>query len=533
MDGDVSIIRPHAGFQEKFVRSSVDVVIGGGVLSCGKSFAAILATAEPSLDPNFRACFTRRTYTELKSGGSLTDDFKTAFGKYVEIKTSDPPRATFPSGAFVEFRQINDEEPRKVTETWKGAQYDLIYMDELTSYEFTTFKYLLTRNRGKGKWTGKFRGTTNPERDCWVRKFIDWYVGTDGLIDPAKDGVVRYFYMGGTDEDGVDGVVWGDSKEEVYRKCKKDIDRKLCSLGGDFTYKNLIKSFTFYLGHMAENKSLLSDNMDYAGSVAAVGGKQAQQLIEGNWNVSTKKDEKSSIPYALAESVFDNDPCMNNDYWITADLADTGTDNTIIWVWNGLHIFDHLVMCTSTPRMNADKLKMLAEKHGIPDGHIIFDGVRAAYINDYIPDAVPFISYRRAIGKYWRGFAHLKDVCYMRMVECIKRNMLSFDDKIAGAIYVHQNIRNPITIRNEFIDECSVVGFKFLPGGKMTLFGKKEMNKRLGRGRSMDLLDPIAMRMMPFLDLEYGEELIKTEVSPAFGDDPSFNIDIYDNSFWN
>ena len=31
------IIQPQAGFQEKFVRSNVDVVIGGGVLNCGKA----------------------------------------------------------------------------------------------------------------------------------------------------------------------------------------------------------------------------------------------------------------------------------------------------------------------------------------------------------------------------------------------------------------------------------------------------------------------------------------------------------------
>ena len=61
---EIRIIKPHEGFQEKFVRSNVDVVIGGGVLACGKSYAAILSTAEPSLDPNFRACFTRRTFTE-------------------------------------------------------------------------------------------------------------------------------------------------------------------------------------------------------------------------------------------------------------------------------------------------------------------------------------------------------------------------------------------------------------------------------------------------------------------------------------
>ena len=57
MAAEQKIIRPQAGFQERFVRSNVDVVIGGGVLNCGKTFAAILSVAEAALDPRFRAVF--------------------------------------------------------------------------------------------------------------------------------------------------------------------------------------------------------------------------------------------------------------------------------------------------------------------------------------------------------------------------------------------------------------------------------------------------------------------------------------------
>ena len=496
------------------------------------SFAAILATAEPSLDPSFRACFTRRTFGELRSGGSLTDDFKVAFGDGITLKTTDPPRVTFPSGALVDFRQINDESIKKVTETWKGSQYDLIYMDELTSYEFSTFKYLMTRNRGKAKWSGKFRGTTNPEKDCWVRTFIDWYIGADGLIREDRNGVVRYFYLQG---ETVEDVVWGDSKEEVYSKCKDDIDRKLKALGGDFTYKNMIKSFTFYLGRMSENKASIGNNMDYAGSVAAVGGRQAQQLVEGNWNCSLKDDNEMPIPYSIADSVFNNDPRVNGDKWITADLADTGTDNTMILVWNGLHIIDYKILCKSTPAMNVEYLKVMAKKHDIPDNHIIYDAVRAAYVYDYIPDAVGFKSYSRTLAnsKYGRMYYNMKDDCYARLVEVIRRGMLSFEDKIANDEYVHQKIKNQISIKVEFIEECLVVKFKELPGGKSTLLNKKEMNHQLGKGRSMDLLDPIAMRMLPLLIYEYGQELIETEIHQEEKKDYSgLNANIYNDDTW-
>lgn len=529
-------VSPQEGFQERFVRSDVDVVFGGGVLSCGKSFAAILSVAEPSLDPNFRACFTRRTFGELRSGGGLMDDFTTAYGEYVTVIKSDPPRAEFPCGSFVEMRQINNEDKRKITESWKGSQYDLIYMDELTSYEFSTFKYLLSRNRGKGKWTGKFRGTTNPEKMCWVRDFIDWYVGIDGQIIPERDGVVRYFYING---ETISDVVWGDTKEEVYDKCKIDIDRKLSSLNGrtgkgvKFTYDNLIKSFTFYLGKMSENRALMEGNMDYAGSVAAVGGRQAQQLIEGNWNVSSRENTDIPIPTAVAQAVFMADEQRNGDMWITADLADTGSDNTNILVWDGLHLMDLVTVCVSTPRQNAEILMTVAHQYGISDRHIIFDATRAMYIKDYIPDAEPFLSSLKPVGLDRYNVMTLKDECFTRLISILKRGMMSVSTEVAKRRYQHVNLKTDVSFQVEFIEETSVVNFR-VRNGRKTLLGKKEMNIMLGKGRSMDVLDPCAYRMYPLLQYEYGDELVKTA---AYMQDSDRNArrpgtSIYDNSFW-
>ena len=253
-------------------------------------------------------------------------------------------------------------------------------------------------------------------------------------------------------------------------------------------------------------------------------------LIEGaKWCGKT-----TTALHAASSSVFMNDPRENNDMWITADLADTGTDNTIILVWNGLHIIDMLILCTSTPRVNADKLKLLAEKWDIPDSHIIFDGIRAVYVNDYIEDAIPFISYRTSIGRYGRAFKSLKDECYARLIHVIRRENLSFSDKIANSIYTHLKISNPITVKVEFIEECSVVRFKDLPGGRKTLLNKKEMNQMLGKGRSMDLLDPIAMRMYPLLDYEYGQELIMTAAERKDDNDKyaGNKINVYSDSVW-
>ena len=494
------------------------------------TFAAILSVAEPSLDPSFRACFTRRTFGELNMGGGLVDDFESSYGNGAQVRKTNPPRVTFPSGSFVEMRQINDENIKKITEQWKGAQFDLIYMDELTSYQFSTFKYLLTRNRGKGSWTGKFRGTTNPKKDSWIRKFLDWYISPEGQIIPERDGVVRYFYIAG---DTIDDVIWGDTKKEVYQKCKLDIDKKIKAVGGTISYENFIKSFTFYLGRMSENKAILDGNMDYVGSVAASGGRMAQQLLEGNWNVDLEDESDAPIPSHVARSTFMNDPQRNGDRWITCDLADFGTDNMLALAWDGFHIMDALILGKTTPRMNADKLSLFAAKWDVADCHIIYDGINGRYLSDYIPDAIAFLSFKAPRGMYGRSARSLKDECYLRLKYIINNRYLSWEEEVLQRRYTHNKMKDEITIGVEFVEECTVVRFKAEASGKHRLATKKEMNQMLGKGRSMDLLDPCAMRMYPVLEYQYGDELIETAVDLEEREKQYIPKDnIYRDDFW-
>lgn len=534
---NIKVITPQPGGQERFVRSNVDVCFFGGILGGGKTFGAILATAEPTLDPNFRGIFIRKTLSDLKTAGSVVDTFKDAYGDIIRTKVSDNPRMTFPSGAYIEARQVQNEEPKKIVEEWKGVQMDFCAWEELTSYDWHTFTYIMSRCRGRAKWTGKVRATLNPKKNHWVREWLDWYIDPiSGYVIPERDGVVRYFYLNG---DYVKDLVWGDSKEEVYKKCRVDIDRKIEKLGGKTKYEDLIKSFTFYKGSLAENTALLENNPGYIGSVAATGGRTSQILIEGNWNVSEEDESEAPIPSHIARQVFMNDPQTNGDRWVTADLADKGTDNFVALVWDGLHIIDMVIMEKSVPRKNAEVLHNLAKKYDIADSHIVFDGNNAAYMNDYIPDAVPFISYYPPVGMYARSAKSLKAEAFLRMAYIINNNYLSFDDKVANRIYNHQKLDNNVTVEAEFVEECSVVRFVEENSGKKRLMSKKEMNQHLGKGRSMDLLDPIAIRMYPFAMYEYGSELSETSIDKRDMDDEKISVieqarkgNIFNDSFW-
>lgn len=502
--------------------------------NCGKTFAAVLSVAEPSNDGKFKGLFLRNNLGDAKASGGILDTFREVYGSSVEVVESGDPRVTFSSGAKIDVTHVADQSYDKVMQRFKGRQYDFIYFDEGTGFTWECFTAIYTRNRGTASWTGKVRMTTNPDRDHWLRTFLDWYIGIDGFIREDREGVIRYFYING---ETVKDVVWGDSKEEVYHKCKIDIDRKLRKINGNVgtaSYKDMIKSFTFYLGRMSENKASLGNNTGYVGSVAVSGGRAAEQLLEGNWNVSVRDALDAPIPPSVANQVFMNDPKENGDRWITCDLADTGTDNFLALAWNGFHVIDALILGKTTPRQNAEQLALFAEQHDVADSHIIYDAIRGTYINDYIPDAIPFFSYAHPVGMYGRGVRQLKDECYMRLIEMLKRNDISMADNVALRTYEHQKLKERISIQNEFIEECSVVRFKEVQSGKKTLLSKKEMNQKLGKGRSMDLLDPCAMRMLPVLELPYGDELVGTSSfeDEDYDNDYDNEDSIYDDSTW-
>lgn len=519
----------------KFAASNVDVTFGVGQVGSGKSYGLLLAMAEPLMtDPDFRGLISRRARESMRVGGGFIDKFREVFGEYASVKVSDNPRASFPCGAYCDMTYIDSSDMKKLVERVKGWEYDCICFDELTELSWEAFSYIMTRNRGASRtFTGKVFATLNPKRTHWTRKFLDWYVGIDGFVNPEREGCVRYFYVNG---DTIDDVVWGDTKDEVYLQCSYDIDRKLKSVGGDFSYENMIKSFVFYQGRLSENKELTERNANYIGSAAAVGGRMAQSLMEGNFNVDPSETYDMPITRTKAEECFVNDPTANGDKWITVDLADYGKDNLVALAFDGTFCFDILVANHTTPRDNAMRVKSFAAEHGVPETHIIFDATNGRYFKDYLPDSVPFLSAHVPIGMYALTANNLKDECALRLVKMIGRGEFTFSDRVGNQIYTHQKLKYPITVKQEFIEECMVVRFRELPSGKKRLMSKREMNMHLGKNRSMDLFDPCNMLMYHFCNLEYGQEVQSgfydaddgSTVENAYGTRSS----VYDETLW-
>lgn len=526
------IYRPHDGCQSYMVRTNVDVCFAGGNLGAGKTFGAALSIAEPCLDPRWRGLVVKNNIDDLKRGGGVIDTFhQELFGGYGQMRMSEMPRLTFPQGSWIDFCHLADQSYEAIMRRFKSSQYDWIYLDELTEFSWDAFRALLTRNRGKSAYAGKCLATTNPERESWIRDFIDWYIDDEGYIIPERDGVVRYFFVQGKT---VKEVVWGDTKEEVYRQCRVEIDDLVRQQKME-DWRPFVKSFTFYEGRMSDNKEMLENNSGYVGTIAMMGETERKKLLGGNWNVSSKAEEGVLVSYDEANSVFTNDPQRNGEKWITVDLADSGTNNFLQLAWDGIDIIDIDIVPFTTPAENARRAMIFANKHNIGYSHIIFDAIRGRYFLDYIPQAVPFESYRAPFGVDALQYVKLKDCCYGKLIWLIKNNGISISDDVARCTYINvaSKTKSDLTIENEFVEEIRVVRYVDAPNGKKRLMTKKEMNKILGRGRSMDLCDPMAMRMYPLLNIPNGYELESSRRQyEGYQDekDSGNRVDIYDDT---
>lgn len=130
----------------------------------------------------------------------------------------------------------------------------------------------------------------------------------------------------------------------------------------------------------------------------------------------------------------------------------------------------------------------------------------------------------------------VKDMCYIRLCKMIEDGNLTFDDSLSAKTYTHQNLKYHVSVENEFLEECSVVRFDDMISGKKRLWNKKKMNQMLGKGRSMDLLDPCAMRMLPCANVEYGNEIQAGYYNMKESSIESSELDtggsIYDEHLW-
>ena len=331
-------------------------------------------------------------------------------------------------------------------ERFQGRQYAYIGIDEITQIGYPKFKYLLSTNRNACGIKNRIIGTCNPDPTSWVRKFISWWIGDDGYPIPERDGKVRYVYMKGED---VNEVVWGDTREEVYEQCKDEIDSLWEHTWGNvndapagYTPQRMFtKSVTFIRAELKYNKILVKSDPSYFANLAQQSEEQKARDLMGNWNFMTMGDD--IIKMSDLQACFDNSEQIDDNIrYASCDVAFTGGDNCVTWLWIGHHVQDVFV-CKLNSKDTCSAIKAKLEEWGVTENHFTYDlnGLGQMF-KGFFPHAIPFNNIEAVKPKYKNIYDNIKSQCAYTFAEDILERSISFNKSILSRKFSGKHFKN-------------------------------------------------------------------------------------------
>jgi predicted phage terminase large subunit-like protein len=256
-------VTPQEGPQTQFVGSTADIAIYGGAAGGGKSFGLLIDPLRHYTNKDFGGVIFRRTSVQVKNEGGLWDESMKLYPLFNAKPREHTLEWKFPGGMAMSFANLEYD---KDVLNYQGAQMPWIGFDELTHFTENQFFYMLSRNRSTSGVKPRIRGTTNPDPDSWVRKFIDWWIGEDGYPIKERSGKLRWFIRIN------DAIHWADNPSEIYVEFGQGPEIQP-------------KSVTFISAKLEDNKILMQRDPAYLGNLLAMNRVDRMRLKEGNWNV--------------------------------------------------------------------------------------------------------------------------------------------------------------------------------------------------------------------------------------------------------
>lgn len=382
-----------------------NITIYGGNRGGGKSYGILMDALADVENSGFHALILRKEKNDLSDMIETSYQIYSQFGSY--NKSKDDMTWNFNSGGFLKFDYYADsfEDYKK---RFQGKQFSYIAIDEITHMEYNKFKYILTDNRNGAFIRNRVIGTCNPDPESWVAKFIGWWIDEDGYPIPGRDGVVRYCFMDGDD---TGSIVWGDTREEVYERCKGIIDRYWVKDYAQYGAPEdiFVKSVCFIQGKLSDNKQLLRSDPSYLANLANQSEEQRSRDLDGNWKYKELGVDIIKLRHieALAErerADFDDEP------YASCDIAMEGGDNLVLCLWHGhrTHLRD-IFVCRHNSRVTVEVVKAKLQEWGVPETHFTYDlnGLGQIF-KGFFPKAVPFINNGNAGEEFKYVYANLK-----------------------------------------------------------------------------------------------------------------------------
>ena len=479
------------GCQEKFLASSSDITIFGGSRGGSKSFSLLMESLKDIYNPYYNSILLRNEKDDL------LDLINTSYILYGQMgqynKSISDMTWYFKNGGKLKFSYLADSYD-DFKKRFQGKQYSFIGIDEITHCSYEKFKYLITCNRNAYGIRNRFYGTCNPDPDSWVRKFIDWWIGEDGLPIDERDGIIRYCFMEG---DSPDSIYWGNTPEEVYNQCKHIIDPLWKDAYEELGFNKVtmyVKSVTFIQGRLEENIKLIASDPNYAANLSQQNEEQRARDLEGNWNFKATGDDLIKMSdmdrfYSASAQI------EKGIRYVSADIAFEGGDFCVMWLWIDLHIKDVFVMRENSANTETMFMAKLNE-WGVREENVIYDywGVGQA-ISGHVKRAVKFTGTQKPEKQFENSYKNIKSQCAEMLAHYIQDGKISIeprllDLKISGKKGKYQKVALKDILMKErkcirHKDNSNIGGFE--------LINKEGMIKAVGY--SPDFFESLIYRM--------------------------------------
>ncbi|MGJ7024923.1 terminase large subunit domain-containing protein [Petrimonas sulfuriphila] len=453
------------------------------------SFSLLLETLKDYKNKDFRATIFRREVDDLSD---LIDTSHSVYGDFGTYNRSKADMTwNFQSGASLKFNYYSDNyEEFKVR--MQGKQYSYIGIDEVTHIEYPKFKYLITNNRNAYGIRNRIWGTSNPDPDSWVAKFIDWWIGDDGLPIKERNGVVRYCFMNG---DSINDIVWGDSREEVYEQCRSIIDKYWLPAYEEYgTPADLfVKSVAFVEAKLADNIQLMRSDPTYLANLAGQSEEQRSRDLEGNWKFKTVGDDMIKMPHM--EAFFGNaQQTGDKTRRASLDAAFDGGDNLVMWLWEGWHIKD-LFVCRKDSKDTVDVVRAKLKEWHVLEENFTYDlnGIGQIF-KGFFKSAVPFNN-RESVADEDKGlYDTLKSQAAYLFAKKIINKEVSIEPYLLDYRFDSGKNKN-VHLRQILMDERKAIKANTLAYDKgFSLIKKVDMKKLVGH--SPDFIEAMLMIMI-------------------------------------
>jgi predicted phage terminase large subunit-like protein len=263
---------------------TTDVILLGGGAGGGKSATCLIRNLDGINDPHFRCTIFRRTAPELKRQGGLIDESRNIYSEFGGEYKSQAMVWRFPSGASIAFSAIASDDDLG---SWQGSQLTRVLIDEAgDKWTEKQVLFLLSRIRSAhSKIYPQMYLSCNPDINSFLKKWVDYSLGPDGVPLPGTENRIRWFV---TIENQ---VLWADSAEECFELHGKPRDMIYARGMGEEEIKKLPaeklfmpKSFRFVPTGVMDNPYLLPPrNTSYLANLLSQPYVNQLRFLHGSW----------------------------------------------------------------------------------------------------------------------------------------------------------------------------------------------------------------------------------------------------------